>query len=301
MTAMRDVIDFAQLNGGVVTTHEAAAIGMNRMTLSRRVTDGVLVRIGNGVFALPGAASRPEVRLQAAQRLIGAVVSHESAACIHGFQPIPSHQPTVTVSHRGTHNIEDLIIHQSTDLAEAHTCRMGGLVVTTRTRTILDLSQTLSAGRLAKVIDNALASREVDLDRLVDMNESVARRGKPGIKKIRAILEGRSGAPLVSDSVLERRLIKLILDSGLPPPTTQFKASWLRPINGRVDLAYVDARLVIEGDGRRWHVLADAFETDRRRDNAAQLAGWRILRFTWRMIEFDPIGVVTTIRSALQL
>jgi hypothetical protein len=42
-----------------------------------------------------------------------------------------------------------------------------------------------------------------------------------------------------------------------------------------VDLAYVDHLLVIEADSRRWHTQADAFLTDRERDNLAQLAGWR--------------------------
>jgi hypothetical protein len=207
----------------------------------------------------------------------------------------------VTVSHRGTHRIEDLVIHQSTDLAQAHTQRINGLVVTTRPRTILDLSQILGASRLANVIDNALAARSVELDHLIDLTESVARRGKPGIKKMRTILDDRSGEPLISDTVLERNLVRLILDSGLPPPTTQFRAPWLRRISGRVDLAYVEARLVIEADSRRWHTLADAFETDRQRDNAAQLAGWRVLRFTWRMIEQEPTDVVMTIRTALEL
>jgi very-short-patch-repair endonuclease len=43
----------------------------------------------------------------------------------------------------------------------------------------------------------------------------------------------------------------------------------------------------------------DAFDTDRHRDNQAQLAGWRVLRFSWRDITEDPSMVTSSIRSAL--
>jgi very-short-patch-repair endonuclease len=71
------------------------------------------------------------------------------------------------------------------------------------------------------------------------------------------------------------------------------------PTNGRVDFAYPKHNLVIEGDSRRWHTLLNSFEIDRLRDNAAQLAGWRVLRFTWQEITENPERVVSTIRLAL--
>jgi len=43
-----------------------------------------------------------------------------------------------------------------------------------------------------------------------------------------------------------------------------------------------------------------AFESDRLRDNAAQLAGWRILRFTWLEITQNPERVASTVRRALE-
>ena len=58
-----------------------------------------------------------------------------------------------------------------------------------------------------------------------------------------------------------------------------------RPVNGRVDFAYPQIRLIIELDGRAWHSTLEAFESDRMRDNHAQLAGWRVLRITYRMLK----------------
>jgi very-short-patch-repair endonuclease len=43
----------------------------------------------------------------------------------------------------------------------------------------------------------------------------------------------------------------------------------------------------------------ESFDADRHRDNQAQLAGWRILRFTWKDILDDPLMVTSAIRRAL--
>ena len=111
----------------------------------------------------------------------------------------------------------------------------------------------------------------------------------------------RGGWAVPEVSALEERLIELIDRVGLPPASREFRAPWLAPSDGRVDLAYEERRLVIEADSRRWHMLADAFLTDRERDNRAQLAGWRVLRFTWWDIEERPEYVVSMIREALSL
>lgn len=300
MSAVKELIELARSNGGVFTTHEALALGVTKSRLRRRVEEGVFVRIERGVFVLPGTATRADVMLRAACRSLGAVVSHESAAKLHRLEPIKVESPTVTVSHRGTHRFEGIRVHQSTDLLEAHLEMVNGLRTTNPYRTIIDLAQTTGVGRLERVVDNALATRTIDLGELINLHMALSRKGKPGVRTLRGILERRAGEPAIKISELEARFRALIRAGGLPEPTREFHAPWLKPIDGRVDFAYVPEQLLVEADSRRWHVLFDAFETDRRRDNAAQLAGWRVLRFTWRMIEEEPIEVVAAIRTALQ-
>jgi very-short-patch-repair endonuclease len=297
--ANRSVVDFARRNGGVITRDEAIALGMTPTTLQRRVHDGILIRLRRGVFALPGTPDPHILDLHAACRKLGAVVSHQSAAYIHGLDR-PSHvKPTVSVLRNRTKDLIGVIVHQLNDLTESQICQIDGLTVTTPERTIVDLAAVISDRRLARILDKGLAARIVNLPELSDLFAELGRRGKPGTARMRKLLDARGGDFIAPESELERRLSMLIADAGLHRPKRQFKAPWLRPVNGRVDLAYPDERLVIEGDSRRWHMLADAFETDRIRDNAAQLAGWRILRFTWEEITQNPERVVSTIRHAL--
>ena len=58
-------------------------------------------------------------------------------------------------------------------------------------------------------------------------------------------------------------------------------------------------RLVVELDGRSYHQTRAAFERDRIRDTALQLAGYRVLRVTQRRLETDPTAVLAAVRSLL--
>jgi very-short-patch-repair endonuclease len=44
-----------------------------------------------------------------------------------------------------------------------------------------------------------------------------------------------------------------------------------------------------------------AFEEDRERDDVLQLAGYRVVRVSWRRLTNDPAGVVARLRAHLDL
>ncbi len=90
--------------------------------------------------------------------------------------------------------------------------------------------------------------------------------------------------------------MQLCRDNGLPPPT----------VNAMIDGLEVDAlwpaqRLIVELDGYEFHRTRAAFERDRARDGRLQLAGYRILRVTHRMLEREPEAIVGRVRSLLAL
>jgi very-short-patch-repair endonuclease len=66
-----------------------------------------------------------------------------------------------------------------------------------------------------------------------------------------------------------------------------------------LDIAFPASLLALEIDGRLHETDRSIFESDRHRQNALVLAGWRVLRFTWAMLRDDPDGVVETVRAAL--
>lgn len=297
--ADQDVLTHLRVNNGVITRREALALGMPASTLSKWVRLGHLVAVSRGTYVQPGVLESEASLLRAATRALDAVVSHESAARLHGLDVLDGSRVTVSVPVRRSNRFEGVIVHQSTDLSKTDTTRILGLPITTPTRTILDLAAVLPSGLLASCLDHAVRMKLTTYEETADALEKTARRGKPGVLKLRAVLKPRLGGNFVADSVLETRLHKVLRSGGLPVPNTQYRPKWLRRVNGRVDVAYVEHRVIVEGDSQRWHGTPEAFQTDRIRDNLAQLAGWIILRFTWEDIVERPSYVVDTVRKAL--
>jgi len=57
--------------------------------------------------------------------------------------------------------------------------------------------------------------------------------------------------------------------------------------------------LIVETDGGQTHLTRHAFETDRRRDADLTVAGYRVVRFTWRRVTDAPGEVAATLRALL--
>jgi very-short-patch-repair endonuclease len=66
-----------------------------------------------------------------------------------------------------------------------------------------------------------------------------------------------------------------------------------------VDALWPPQRLIAELDGYEFHRTRAAFERDRARDAELQLAGYRILRVTYRRMVNEPKAVATAIRRLL--
>ena len=97
-----------------------------------------------------------------------------------------------------------------------------------------------------------------------------------------------------ADSGLESIVRFLLLEAGLALEVHPILAGI-----GEVDLL-VGGRLIVETDGRLFH-LGTAFETDRRRDRAATIDGYRVLRLTYRQVVEDWPTTFRAICAALAL
>jgi very-short-patch-repair endonuclease len=107
----------------------------------------------------------------------------------------------------------------------------------------------------------------------------------------------RLSCPL-AESLLETLLRLLIILAGLPAPDVQVTVR-LGQMTYRADLGYRDKRLLLEADGRNFHSKWADVAADMTRQNALVAAGWRVLRFTWKQVIFQPHLVVRAIRAAL--
>ncbi len=204
----------------------------------------------------------------------------------------------VTVRIRTTNRFPDVIVHQSTDLTHGQVIEVEGLPVTTPVRTAIDLAAKRSPLTIGRILDHLVIKGDTTIEDAANLVSDLARRGKPGMQTMHKVLEARAGEAFMGESALEMEGLRLLRDWGFPEPQLQYPLPWRSRRKGRVDFAYPAIRLIIEFDGRRWHATLEAFEEDRLRDNHAQLAGWRVLRITYRMLKEQPEVVRAMIARA---
>ena len=295
------LLRFLADNSGVITRSDALALGMKPATLARRVQTGHLISVAKGLYVQPGVMEAERTTLLAATHALDAIASHHSAARLHDLDGLSTEIVAVTVPTRKSNRFGPVVVHQVTDLSQTDVVKIKGIPTTDATRTIVDLASVIGKKPLASILDEAKRLGITSYEEVSSRLESLARRGKPGVTRLRGVLQPRLGGFVVPESTLETRLHYLISTAALPLPTSQYRPPWLKSTNGRVDIAYVDDRLIVEGDSQRWHGTPETFQADRHRDNLAQLAGWRILRFTWEDITRRPSYVVDSIRRALSV
>ena len=164
-----------------------------------------------------------------------------------------------------------------------------GLPRTSVTRTLIDLAEVLPAHRLRRALERA------ELLRVLDARALGAVPPGRRSRTLRAILaELAVREPALTRSEFEERFLELVARSGLPGPRVNARVAGLE-----VDFLWPEARLVAECDGAAAHLTPRAFERDRARDAALVVAGYRVVRFTWRRVAEEPVGVARDLRRLL--
>jgi hypothetical protein len=292
----RAAADLALNQGGTLNRKQALDLGMTPRMIQRRLSSGRWSRIGRAGYRLFDLQD-PRERLRAAlANLPDAVVSHESAAELHEIEGTMVGLAVVTVHTQTTHSFPGVIVRRSLDLAPNHRMKLDGLAVTTPARTIVDLAAVLDPRRTASVLDNALLRGRMSTVHIREVIEQVGRRGKPGIKGLRALLDERDGA--IPGTPLERKGRELIERGGLPAPIPEYPIPW--DPGRRFDDAYPFVPAALEWDSRAYHTRLGDFERDRARDRECAIHGWVMLRFTWDDVTARPSLVAHQLRAVLR-
>lgn len=159
---------YAEDQWGLVTRRQAEAAGISRATFTRLVAEGVLERVGHGVYHLAGAPmpDHPEVRaawLQLAPDVPAwertpeqGVVSHRSAAALYGLGHLPADRHDFTLPGRRQTRQRDVRLHRR-PLEDGEWISLGGLPVTRPSRIASDLlADHEDPGAVAHLIADAV-------------------------------------------------------------------------------------------------------------------------------------------------
>jgi very-short-patch-repair endonuclease len=281
----------------VVTRRQLAAIGIRGSSVERRVASGRLVRLYRGVFAVGHVQRTREMRWIAAVMACGRG-SFLSSLDASGLWAIYESRATtihMTTTNRSPRRLPGIKVHRARRLDPADVTTKDGIPVTTVARTLVDLTDVLTADRLLRAIREAEYLRLLDIDTLIAAVQRA--NGRRQITKLTKAIERHRPGQIVRKE-LEHRFLELLHKAGLPDPQTNVKTRPRRRTY-EVDCLWPDAGVAVELDGRAAHARAAAFEEDRARDAALTATGLRPLRFTWRRLTEEPEDVLAELKATL--
>jgi len=296
---MAAVASLAAAQEGTFARRQVRALGASGSFIDRNLRAGRWEHRLPGAYALAGVPESWERSLWLAHHAAGAqsVVSHESAAALHQLSGFPRREAVLTADHPEHRRLPGAFVHQISDLTPAWCTEIDGLPVTGGARTIVDLAAVCGPKRLEIALDEAVVAKLTGFVEVGHCLRSVARRGKPGVRKLTAILDARGPGYVPPQTKLERMLFDVLDWGGLPKPRRQFALPGRQAVTGCVDAAYLDCQLILEADGRRWHTRIADLKRDHARDTEAARAGWLTLRILYEDLRDHPAEVVASVRE----
>ncbi len=292
--------ELAATQYGLIRRTDARRLGLTDRQIRTRVGRGDWVRRSSGVFALDDVPGGIEQDTLAAAWAVDGVAARRSGSWLHEVLDEPPPSPDVaslTSCGRSLHPSRLTLLRTDTLPASDVTVQKG-IPVTTIERTLCDLGAVVDLSTLRSCVMRSLQKGLTHPDRLIGRHLELGGRGRHGSAGIRALLCEIDADLMLLESDLETSLLLVIVEAGLPRPALQHPVE----VDGRryrLDMAYPELRIAIEADGFVVHGTRPAFEDDRARQNRLVLAGWQVLRFTWRQVVGEPGWVVSQLRAAI--
>lgn len=312
-TPAQDILDPQH---GVLTTVQLRTCGFTPQAIRHQVESGAWLRVFRNVIAVTNGPLSREMTLRAALLYggRGSMISHDTAAFEWGMTRIDDgpvhvtvprgcsaiHQPAVVRSNlvrpTSSHNAQihpGVVMHRS--LAIEHIGVDFDPPRTSKPDTAMDLAVAAPSAREASaILVSALSAGAVSI---ATMRRKIELRRPRRYRQ--ALLDTLTMLADGVQSVLEYRYaVDVEKAHGLPTGRRQAPVH----VSGRLlyeDVEYGPGGLIVRLDGQQFHSAKQTRFRDRRRDNAAELAGRASLAFGWDDVAHDPCGVYRDVRNVL--
>jgi very-short-patch-repair endonuclease len=261
-----------------------------RGAIQWRLRTGELKPVLPGVYAPAATANSTATQMAAVGRWDpDAVLTHEAAAAASFWPGLAV--PVVRCAVHHYRAPQSGFVFSRGLIPQELVWSRKALRLTSPALTALDLCEALGGG----AIDRALRTRSTTV---ALMRQALAMTpGRTGNRVRRQLLLDSRDEPW---SEAERQIHRLLRAARI----TGWQANQRVRLGGVTvypDVLFRRLRLVIEIDGREFHTDPEVFESDRQRQNALVLHGWRVLRVTWLMIQDEPDQIIAMVREAIAI
>lgn len=286
----RGLADIAQAQHGVVGHSQLVGLGFSASAIHRMVATARLQRLHRGVYAVGHQALRPHAWFMAAALAggTGALVSHRSAAALHGLlDDARSVIDVLTGVKRRSRRT--LVFHRSGQIHPDDRAVVDGIPVTSVARTLLDIAEVVPRRKLVYAIEKAEKARVFDLS---ELRALMARsHGRHGLKALTKALPEIEPEAQYTHEGMERPFVAFCRRYEIPIPAMNVRVEGFT-----VDAYWREHNLIAELDSWEHHHTPRAFEEDRRRDAALTAP---VIRITHRWLTKEPDDLATTLKRKL--
>jgi hypothetical protein len=290
----------AETQHSVVSVKQMYKCGATKTWIWRRTREGFIVPDGPSVYRMAGVRQTFLSRATAAVLSCQgpALVSHVSAALLHGFErfPEPRRVEIPVPRHRRPRARSDIKVHESLafDLAEPTT--RYAIPVAGVARTILDCAPIFQ--KPIRLLDDALRQRIVTWDELWGCYLAHNVTGRNVVPFRQILLERDGNTPPGGD--FARRMADMLTSAGVPAPVFEHPVV----VGGHeyyLDLAWPDRMVAVECNDAGSHNTPKAFRRDPMKRNRCEGGGWLYLEFTWWDMVHNSTEVLAQVNAALEL
>ncbi|MGE4425716.1 MAG: type IV toxin-antitoxin system AbiEi family antitoxin domain-containing protein [Solirubrobacteraceae bacterium] len=307
---------------GLITARQLVWCGLGPRGIQHRAACGRLTRVSRGIYALgpvindvgrrcaallrvsavPDPASVPPGSLPASTAITrlttfrsGIACSHWTAAHALELTPDAPERPHVVALGSVARRTRDVVVHRTRSLHASDVTWRDGLPVTGAARTIIDIAAKASTKVVRRLIREALYRRLLTPQQWL---AAVRRhRGHPGLAAVLAA-DPQIAVRLRGDGPAGGDLAVILDGLPLPPAVPQHPVTVRIGTTYRIDHAYPDVKLAIEGDGRREHETYVAVDDDERRTLHLAAEGWTVIRASSHRLRHDRIALGDEIVAA---
>jgi hypothetical protein len=286
----------------VVALEQLRQLGLSASGVRDRVEVARLHTVHRAVYSLvPLTLLGRNSRFMAAVLACGpdAALSYRCAAALQQIRSTARTNIDVTIPGRSPRKHAGVDVHRSTTLTPEDVTTVHGIPCTTVARTILDLAQVIKGRPLERALDQAEILGLLDIAALLGQIER--NKARPAAKRLQAVLDQHYIGSTPTWSELEEALLAACRRGGLPMPEVNalIDPHDSDPTAIRVDFVWREQRVIVETDGHQTHRTRQAFEEDRLRDQRLAVAGWVVIRITWRQLTQRPSEVTDRIARLL--
>lgn len=288
----RALAKVAMKQHSLITLADVRRCGGTLSGAKRRVAAGRWDWCSEEVYRIAGVPWTYEARVLA---LVlgagdGAVASHLCACRLSGlgFKTAP---PEITIRRGTFYRPSKTIVHSSTDLQRCTTVKRQGIPTTDPARTLLD---TAGLGRvgprsLRRLVESTRRLELVDWHDLASCLAAHARKGRPGITRLRDVIAVGALNGGITDTDSELLALSLLREYGFGEPSLQheIRDDDTGELRASMDLAYADRLVDLEIDGPV-HLLPEVRRKDAARDLFLRRRGWTVRRIWWEIPIAEP-------------